>query len=105
MTTRCLTLAIFILAARTVSAQTASVPRVELGGTFSAILPIVAADGPVFLVGGVVGPFGDRGGINGIYGADARLVVRHGRSGERTLSMTVGVAGGVLEIDRLELVR
>jgi hypothetical protein len=45
MTTRCRTLAILIivpsaaLAARTASAQTANRPRVELGGTFSAILP------------------------------------------------------------------
>ena len=53
MTTRCLTLAILILAgARTASAQTPIAPRVELGGTFSAILPVVAADGPVFLLGG-----------------------------------------------------
>jgi hypothetical protein len=119
MTTRCLTLAILIsvpsaaLAARTVSAQTANVPRVELGGTFSGILPVVAADGPVFLIGGgpklgvnltrtiglqgsleMLGPFGDRDGINGVYGGDARFAIRHGPDGQRTLSITVGLAGG-----------
>jgi hypothetical protein len=119
MTTRCLTLAILIivlsaaLATRTASAQTANGPRVELGGTFSAILPVVAADGPVFLLGGgprlgvnltrtiglqgsleMLGPFGDRDGINGIYGGDARFAVRHDRNGQRTLSITVGLAGG-----------
>ena len=53
MATRCLILAILsivlsaALATRTASAQTANGPRVELGGTFSAILPVVAADGPL----------------------------------------------------------
>ena len=118
MTTRCLTLAILIivlsaaLATRTASAQTVNSPRVELGGTFSAILPVVAADGPVFLLGGgprlgvnltrtlglqgsleMLGPFGDRDGINGIYGGDARFAVRRGQNGQRTLSITVGLAG------------
>ena len=112
MTTRCLTLAILILAARTASAQTPIAPRVELGGTFSAILPVVAADGPVFLLGGgprlgvnltrtlglqgsleMLGPFGDRDGINGIYGGDARFAVRRGQNGQRRLSITVGLAG------------
>jgi hypothetical protein len=63
MTTRCLTLAILILAARTASAHTPIAPRVELGGTFSAILPVVAVDGPVFLIGGV------RGSIGGVRGS------------------------------------
>ena len=119
MTTRCLTLAILVivlsaaLAARTASAQIATSPRVELGGTLSAILPVVAADGPVFLIGGgprlgvnltrtiglqgsleMLGPFGDRDGINGIYGGDAKVVVRHDQNGQRRLSITVGLAGG-----------
>jgi hypothetical protein len=127
MTTRCLTLAILILvasaalAARTASAQSPIAPRVELGGTFSAILPVVAADGPVFLVGGgprlgvnltrtiglqgsleMLGPFADRNGINGVYGADARFAVRHGQNGQRTLSITVGLAGGFQYLRRSE---
>src|SRR5688572_9340209 len=127
MTTRCLTLAILIIvlsaapAARTASAQTPIAPRVELGGTFSAILPVVAADGPVFLIGGgprlgvnltrtigvqgsleMLGPFGDRAGINGVYGGDARFAVRHGRDGQRTLSITVGLAGGFQYFRRSE---
>lgn len=107
MATRCLTLAILILAARPAAPQTANAPRVELGGTFSAILPIVPADGPAFLIGGgprvganltrtigmqgsleMLGPFGDRDGINGIYGADARFAMRHGQRGQRTLSLS-----------------
>ena len=108
MTTRCLTLAILILAARTASAPTPRAPRVELGGTFSAILPVVAADGPMFLIGGgprlgvnltrtiglqesfeMLGPFGDRDGINVVYGGDVRFAVRHGHVVQRTLSITV----------------
>ena len=121
MTIRCVTLAILILAARTAPAQTANPPRVELGGTFSAILPIVTEDGPVFLIGGgpslgvnltrtigiqgsleMLGPFGDRTGINGLYGADARFAVRHRHDGQRTLSITVGLAGGFQYMRRSE---
>jgi hypothetical protein len=42
----------------------------------------------------MLGPFGDRDGINGVYGGDARFAVRHGHDGQRTLSITVGLAGG-----------
>jgi hypothetical protein len=42
----------------------------------------------------ILGPFGDRDGINGAYGGDARFAVRHGHDGQRTLSITVGLAGG-----------
>jgi hypothetical protein len=119
MTIRCLTLAILMLAARPASAQTP--PRLELGGTFSAILPVVPAEGPAFLIGGgprlgvnltrtigmqgsleILGPFGDRNGINGIYGADARFAVRHGENGQRTLSITLGLAGGFQYMRRAE---
>jgi hypothetical protein len=121
MTARCLTLAMLILAARPAASQTANGPGVELGGTFSAILPIVPADGPAFLIGGgprvgvnltrtigmqgsleMLGPFGDRDGINGIYGADARFAMRHSQSGQRTLSLTVGLAGAFQYMRRSE---
>jgi hypothetical protein len=121
MTTRCLTLAILTLAARTAMAQTANGPRVELGGTFSAILPVLAGDGPGFLIGvgpklglnlsrtiglqgslEMLGPFGDRDGINGVYGADARFAVRHGQNDQRKLSITVGLAGGFQYMRRSE---
>ena len=121
MATRWLTLAILILVARPATPQTANTPPVELGGTFSAILPIVPADGSAFLIGGgprvgvnltrtigmqgsleMLGPFGDRDGINGIYGADARFAIRHRQSGQRTLSLTVGLAGGFQYMRRSE---
>lgn len=42
----------------------------------------------------MLGPFGDRDGINGVYGGDVRFAVRHGHDVQRTLSITVGLAGG-----------
>ena len=105
MTTRCLTLPILILAARTASAQSPIAPRVELGGTFSAILPVVAADGPMFLIGGgprlgvnltstigpqgsfeMLGPFGDRDGSTAYTGATPGSPYRTSRAAEICLS-------------------
>lgn len=42
----------------------------------------------------MLGPFGDRDGINGVYGGDVRFAVRHGHDVQRTLSITAGLAGG-----------
>jgi hypothetical protein len=113
MNARGLTLALgIILAAQSAAAQQAILRRVEVGGNLSALVPVVYADGPIFLVGGgprlavnispgiglqasaeVLGPFGDRTGISGLYTTEFKFPLRRSRSGERTLSFTAGVTG------------
>jgi hypothetical protein len=50
----------------------------------------------------MLGPFGDRDGINSVYGGDARFAVRHGHDVQRTLSITVGLSGGFQYLRRSE---
>jgi hypothetical protein len=112
MACRWLTLTVLILTARAAAAQNADLPRVEIGGNLSALVPIVYADGPVFLAGGgprlgvnisrdiglqtwaeAIGPFGDRSGVTGLYAAEFKFPLRRARSGQRTLSFTAGATG------------
>jgi len=121
MTSRWVALAILFLTVREGVAQTTNVPRVELGGSLSGILPVLPADGPgVVIAGGprlglnvtrtiglqasidVLAPFDDRGGTNGLYEAAAKFAVRHGQDGQRTLSITAGLAGGFQYLRRGE---
>lgn len=106
-----LTLAVTaVCAASSARAQDAGPPRLEIGGNFSAVLPIVMADGPAVLVGGgpqlafsitprigiallaeVLGPV-ESAGITGLYTTQLRLPLTKSRR-THPLALTVGIAG------------
>jgi hypothetical protein len=100
-----------ILAASPARAQDVTPPRVEIGGSFSGILPIVFEDGPAILASAgpritmnvtrrfgvellaeVLGPV-EFSGTMALYQTQLKLPFRKARAGERTVSLTVGAVG------------
>lgn len=100
-----------ILTASSAWADDVRVPRVEIGGNITAVVPLAFEDSVGVLAGGgprvtlnlsqriavelmaeVIGPV-DYSGTMALYEAQAKLPLRKSRGGERTLSFTAGVAG------------
>ncbi len=100
-----------ILAASPARAQDVDPPRVEIGGTFSGLLPIVSEDGPAVLAGAgpritvnitprfgvdllaeVLGPV-EFSGTMALYQTQLKFPFRTSRDGQRSLSFTVGAVG------------
>jgi hypothetical protein len=100
-----------IIAPSPVCAQEVRSPRFELGGMFSGIVP-VAVDGPAIVLGvgprltfnvtprfglellaEVVGP-AESSGTTALYQNQLKVVLSKSRDAKRTVSFTVGAAGG-----------
>ena len=111
MTRLWLTLATGILAASPVAADDVKVPRVQIGGSVSGILPIAAEDGFAVVVGAgpkltvdvwkgirveltaeVVGPT-ESSGTYAFYLTEVKVPIRTRDGGARTLFVTAGAAG------------
>ena len=101
-----------LAAAVPAAAQPAPVPRVEIGGAVSAVLPIVFEDGPTVVAGAgprltlnltpglgvdiygeAFGSFDSATSTYGVYGLDLALPLRRSVSGRADLSIVVGAAG------------
>jgi hypothetical protein len=100
-----------IMAASPARAQDVRTPRVEIGGAFSAIVPMVFTDGPRIVPG--IGPRAtlnltprfaveagadvlaglDSSGTGGLYQTQLKFPLREARAGRALVSFTVGAAG------------
>ena len=112
MNLRCLTLALALLFDQSAAAQSPALPRFEIGGSLSAIVPVVFADSPAVIAGGgprlalnitrsiglqasveALTPWGDRSGINGLYATGLKVPIRWSSGSQRALSLRAGVTG------------
>jgi hypothetical protein len=107
-------LAACIAAASPAQAQDVSLPLVEIGAGYSAVIPVAPRDGPAIVVGlgprlavnvtprigiellaEVIRPYAENSGTLGQYVLQARFPFRQARAGRHVYSVTAGAVGPI----------